>query len=90
MLEHAAREHPGVRFVLKTDDDAYVNVQPLLAFLRGLCASPGCAHESIYAGHFITKAPVVLRPGHKWCAGGVGLRVAVRVLEGFRMPGGPP
>lgn len=38
-------------FVLKTDDDAYVNVPALVPALRALCVTPGCrGQERLYLG----------------------------------------
>ena len=41
VLEYAIK-HYDVRFILKTDDDAYVHVEALVHQLRLLCISPDC------------------------------------------------
>ena len=47
VMEYAA-SHYNVRFVLKTDDDAFINVQPLIQQLKLLCKHPDCQNERIY------------------------------------------
>lgn len=41
VLEYAIK-HYDVRYILKTDDDAYVHVEALVHQLRLLCISPDC------------------------------------------------
>lgn len=41
VLEYAI-QHYDVRYILKTDDDAYVHVEALVHQLRLLCISPDC------------------------------------------------
>ena len=41
VLEYAIK-HYDVRFILKTDDDAYVHVSALVHQLKLLCISPDC------------------------------------------------
>ncbi|KAL4419883.1 hypothetical protein ABPG75_006981 [Micractinium tetrahymenae] len=54
-------------FVLKTDDDAFVNVPALLPALRKLCATPGCrGAERLYIGAELRNSSVVTEPGHRW------------------------
>ncbi|KAL4430367.1 hypothetical protein ABPG77_002173 [Micractinium sp. CCAP 211/92] len=54
-------------FVLKTDDDAYVNVPALLPALRALCVTPGCrGQERLYIGAELRNSSVVTEPGHRW------------------------
>jgi len=65
VFEYAV-EHFDVRFVLKTDDDAFVHVPPMLSLLRSLCETPGCAAERLYIGRMIQESEVLLQPGHKW------------------------
>jgi hypothetical protein len=65
VFEYALR-HYDARFVLKTDDDAYVNVRHLLAQLRMLCESPDCRRERLYMGRLCTDGEVFTAPGHKW------------------------
>lgn len=47
VMEYAVA-HFDVRFVLKTDDDAFINVQPLIQQLRLLCETPDCQNERMY------------------------------------------
>ncbi len=42
-----------VRFIMKADDDAFVNVPALVRELKGACLSPGCRRERIYFGREI-------------------------------------
>ncbi|KAK9814433.1 hypothetical protein WJX72_005835 [[Myrmecia] bisecta] len=65
VLEHAVTAH-SARFVLKTDDDAFVNVRPLIRQLRLLCESADCRNERLYIGQMARDAPVQLDPKHKW------------------------
>ena len=48
VLEYAIK-HYDVRFILKTDDDAYVHVEALVHQLRLLCISPDC--RSVHHSH---------------------------------------
>lgn len=65
MLEHAVTQYDAA-FVLKTDDDAYINVPAMTAQLRALCEHPGCVGERIYMGKMARHSEVLLQPGHKW------------------------
>ncbi|CAL5223668.1 g6216 [Coccomyxa viridis] len=65
VLEYAIK-HYDVRFILKTDDDAYVHVEALVHQLRLLCISPDCRNERLYMGRMCTESEVLLQPGHKW------------------------
>ena len=65
VFEYALR-HYDVRFVLKTDDDAFVNVPYLTAQLRMLCGSPDCRQERLYMGNLCLDGEVFTQPGHKW------------------------
>ena len=47
VMEYAVANY-DVRFVLKTDDDAFINVQPLMQQLRLICEDPYCRNERIY------------------------------------------
>ena len=47
VMEYAVA-HYDVRFVLKTDDDAFINVQPLMQQLRLICEDPNCRNERVY------------------------------------------
>ena len=50
VFEHVVAAH-DVAFVLKTDDDSFVNVPAMVADLRGRCASADCAAEKLYMGY---------------------------------------
>lgn len=65
VLEYAAM-HYDAAFVLKTDDDAFVNVGPLMQQLRAVCEDPECRGERIYMGRVAHRSEVVLQPGHRW------------------------
>ena len=47
VMEFAAT-HYNTCFVLKTDDDAFVNIQPLMQQLKLLCRTAECENERIY------------------------------------------
>ena len=49
VLEYAAL-HYDVRYILKTDDDAYINISAMLRQLRLLCQTPDCRNERLYMG----------------------------------------
>ena len=42
-----------VRFIMKADDDAFVNVPALIAELKANCVTPGCRRERMYFGREI-------------------------------------
>lgn len=55
ILEHAVTAWRPA-FVLKTDDDAFVNVPALLRTLRTLCATPRCrGRERLYVGAEVSR-----------------------------------
>eukprot|EP00887_Chlorella_sp_A99_P007749 scaffold20.g7749.t1 len=97
VLEYAVR-HYDAKFVLKTDDDAFINVGPIIEQLRALCEAPDCARERLYLGKMARHSEVLLTPGHKWnnaifhnhtgeislqtCAGGISV---CRVLVDVHM-----
>jgi len=60
VLEYAIK-HYDVRFILKTDDDAYVHVEALVRQLRMLCISPDCRNERLYMGRMCTESEVLLQ-----------------------------
>lgn len=64
-MEYAATNYDAA-FVLKTDDDAFINVVPLLAQLAAMCENPGCRRERVYMGKMAKHSEVLLQPGHKW------------------------
>lgn len=59
-------KHYDVKFILKTDDDAFVNIPPMLAELRVLCESTDCVNERLYMGRMARHSEVLLQQGHKW------------------------
>ena len=65
VLEYAVSNY-DVKFVLKTDDDAFINIDPLLNQLHQLCLSDDCNNERIYMGRMAKESEVLLQPGHKW------------------------
>lgn len=65
VLEYAVSNY-NVKFVLKTDDDAFINVEPLINQLHLLCLTEDCTNERIYMGRMAKESEVLLQPGHKW------------------------
>ena len=65
VLEYAATTYDAA-FVLKTDDDAFINVAPLVAQLRAMCEHKDCRRERLYMGKMAQHSEVLLQPGHKW------------------------
>lgn len=65
VLEYAVTNY-NVKFVLKTDDDAFINVEPLINQLHLLCMTEDCTNERIYMGRMAKESEVLLQPGHKW------------------------
>ena len=65
VLEYAVTNY-DVKFVLKTDDDAFINIEPLMNQLHLLCLSEDCSNERIYMGRMAKESEVLLQPGHKW------------------------
>lgn len=65
VLEYAVTKY-NVKFVLKTDDDAFINVEPLISQLHLLCMTEDCTNERIYMGRMAKESEVLLQPGHKW------------------------
>lgn len=49
VFEYAVR-HYDARFILKTDDDAFVHTRAMVQQLRLLCESPDCRRERLYMG----------------------------------------
>ncbi len=52
LLVEWAVANVDAKFVLKTDDDAYVDCGRLVAELRSLCQHPDCVDEKLYMGRF--------------------------------------
>ncbi len=65
VLEYAVTNY-DVKFVLKTDDDAFINIDPLMSQLHLLCITEECRNERIYMGRMAKESEVLLQPGHKW------------------------
>ena len=55
-----------VRFVLKADDDAFINVPALVRELKAHCQTPGCRKERMYFGKEIRNNVVRLAAGDRW------------------------
>lgn len=55
VFERVVAAH-DVAFVLKTDDDSFVNVPALVADLRSRCTSADCAAEKLYMGYQVTES----------------------------------
>ena len=55
-----------VRFVLKADDDAFINVPSLVRELKAHCLSFGCRKERMYFGREIRNNLVRVAAGDKW------------------------
>ena len=55
-----------VRFVLKADDDAFINVPSLVRELKAHCLSYGCRKERMYFGREIRNNLVRVAAGDKW------------------------
>lgn len=54
------------KFVLKTDDDAYVSCAKLIAELKSLCKNPDCQNESMYFGQEKHNGVVITEDDSKW------------------------
>ncbi|KDD74010.1 hypothetical protein H632_c1655p0, partial [Helicosporidium sp. ATCC 50920] len=87
VLEYAVR-HYDVKFVLKTDDDAFVNVPPMVAQLRAMCESPDCEHERLYMGRMARHSEVLLAAGHKWNNAAFHDHTGLSVYPNYMMGGG--
>eukprot|EP01025_Chloroclados_australasicus_P029229 TRINITY_DN2913_c2_g1_i1.p1 TRINITY_DN2913_c2_g1~~TRINITY_DN2913_c2_g1_i1.p1 ORF type:complete len:502 (-),score=52.35 TRINITY_DN2913_c2_g1_i1:20-1480(-) len=61
-----AVEHMNVKFILKTDDDAFVYVPGIMNTLQDLCVNPSCINERLYVGNLKTNAIVNVEAGHRW------------------------
>lgn len=87
IFEYAV-EHYDVAFVLKTDDDAFVNVPPLLRLLGSLCETRDCSAERLYIGRMIQESEVLLAPGHKWNNAVFYNHTGLRTYPKYAMGGG--
>ena len=92
VLEYAVL-HYDVRYILKTDDDAYINVGALLHQLRLLCQTPDCRNERLYMGK-MAKARMVLCVLTLWLTRGAAAAVrhwhtrgceAITAFSGLKM-----
>ncbi len=54
------------KFVLKTDDDAYVSCAALVEVLQGLCHHPDCLNERLYFGQEKRNGVVITEEDSKW------------------------
>lgn len=52
LLVEWAVANVDARFVLKTDDDAYIDCPKLVEELRALCRNPDCLDEKLYLGEY--------------------------------------
>ena len=70
VLEYAIK-HYDVRYILKTDDDAYVHVEALVHQLKLLCISPDCRcvqpHPSRCRRPLVVLAPAAADIGDRLC-----------------------
>lgn len=87
VLEYASLNYDAA-FVLKTDDDAFINVPPMVAQLRALCENPGCVNERIYMGRMAKHSEVLLQPGHKWNNAAFHNHTGLREYPNYMMGGG--
>lgn len=58
--------HAQPKFVLKTDDDAYVSCAALVEVLQGLCRNPDCLNERLYFGQEKRNGVVITEEDSKW------------------------
>ncbi|GAB4819239.1 hypothetical protein N2152v2_006285 [Parachlorella kessleri] len=87
VLEYGVK-HYDVKFILKTDDDAFINVQPLISQLRLLCETPDCTRERLYMGKMAKHSEVLLQPGHKWNNAVFHNHTGLKVYPNYMMGGG--
>lgn len=74
--------------MLKTDDDAFVNVPPLIAQLHALCEDAECRNERVYLGCMARNSEVLLSPGHKWNNAAFFNHTGLRTYPNYMMGGG--
>lgn len=58
--------HAEPKYILKTDDDAYVSCAALVDVLRGLCLNPDCQNERVYFGQEKRNGVVITEEDSKW------------------------
>lgn len=58
--------HANPKFVLKTDDDAYVSCTALVGVLQGLCLNTDCENERVYFGQEKRNGVVITEEDSKW------------------------
>lgn len=87
-----ALQYPGdtydVSFVLKTDDDAFVNIPALISQLKSLCETPDCGNERIYMGRMARHSEVLLQTGHKWNNDAFYQHTGLTMYPNYMMGGG--
>ena len=66
VFEYAVR-HYDARFILKTDDDAFVHTRAMVQQLRLLCESPDCRRERLYMGKQCRYMPPSPCNAHRSC-----------------------
>lgn len=87
VMEYAVK-HYDVKFVLKTDDDAFINVLPMMEQLRMLCENKNCERERLYLGKMAMHSEVLLQPGHKWNNAVFHNHTGLKVYPNYMMGGG--
>ena len=87
-FQQYAVENYDVKYVLKTDDDAFVNVPPSVSLLRSYCETPDCSAERLYVGRMIQESEVLLQPGHKWNNDVFYNHTGLRTYPKYAMGGG--
>jgi hypothetical protein len=87
VMEYAVT-HYDVAYVLKTDDDAFINVAPMVEQLKLLCQNPGCQNERLYMGTMARHSEVMLQPGHKWNNAAFYNHTGLKQYPNYMMGGG--
>ncbi|KAI3437945.1 hypothetical protein D9Q98_000389 [Chlorella vulgaris] len=87
VMEYAAANYDPA-FVLKTDDDAFINVAPLMEQLRAMCENPDCRRERLYMGKMAKHSEVLLQPGHKWNNAAFHNHTGLKEYPNYMMGGG--
>ena len=79
MLMAMAREHPGVEWLFKLDDDGYLYVENLLAAACAQSEAMAAAPRPRYSGFLMRQVPDVW--GVDYCAGGAGYLINRQALR---------
>ncbi|RMZ52872.1 hypothetical protein APUTEX25_000991 [Auxenochlorella protothecoides] len=58
--------HTNPNFIMKTDDDAYIDCPALVKDLRSRCQNADCRNERLYWGEEKRKGEVIVTSGNKW------------------------